>query len=436
MRTLTPVFVHAVLFVLLLAHVSYGQDCLLTIPANPLTAAGLSTPYVVSSSDPAVSCKQADVGSFVQGAILDLQTGALYVYNPLIIDAGSTAAVPPVVPNLPANYVAALWFGTNGNSLTLVGTGNSLSDGQCINGSPGSIFGQVSYCNSPAFFYAAYYMVSIGKLIVPQLGTALDGQSCPTTHSFFVVDQDETDNVVTSYLIAPNGRSAQNTAINRKKYPNATVITNGSDERLLTLMNTGLGCSDFRAPDLADPGQLVPSVAGNEISANFRQQRPVALVPSTDPMVLLGSGATSLQKVNLYRIGFGQPLITTINQANPTVYCQNMANVFPTRMLNRKTKALLSAQPSPDPAMATNLYLFLAQRFVTSYQMLNCSGLLGFPVCMKIAAAAGVALDVVIDAKLIPPPTAEASAGTQVHPPHFVLIALIPLVVTWALHSV
>jgi len=281
-----------------------------------------------------------------------------------------------------------------------------------------------------------YYMVNIGKITVPSLGNALDGQNCPTTHSFFVVDQDQSDNVVTSYLIAPNGRLAQNTAANRKKYPNATIITNGSDERLLTLINTGLGCSDYRAPDLADPGSLLPSVAGNEVSAFYKQGRPVAFVPSTDPMVVLADGGTSLQKVNLYRIGFGQPLITTINQANPTVYCQNMANIFPTRMLNKKTKALLSAQPSPDPAMAVNLYLFLAQRFVTSYQILNCSGLLGFPVCMKIAAAAGVALDVVIDAKLIPPPSAEASMGVQVRPPHFVLIALIPLVVTWALHSV
>lgn len=63
-----------------------------------------------------------------------MDTGAIYIYNPLVITEGTTPAANPgkftsnkllndfaVVPQLPANYVAAVWFGFNGNTLVLEG---------------------------------------------------------------------------------------------------------------------------------------------------------------------------------------------------------------------------------------------------------------------------------------------------------------------------
>jgi hypothetical protein len=300
-----------------------------------------------------------------------------------------------------------------------------------VDGIPGSIFGQVSYCNAPAFFIAMNAMIGLGKITVPPLQQALDGQPCPTTHSFFIVDQDQSDNVITSYLITTSGKLAQNNAFNRKKFKNSTVLTNGSDEKLITLVNAGLGCTNWNASDLADPGAFLPSLQMNELFAAYRQGHPVALVPASDPMVLLANGSVSIPKVNAYRIGFNQPLITSESQANPTSYCVHIANVFPTRMLNKKTKALLITQPSPDPAMGINLYVFLASRFVASFANLNCPVLLGQPVCMKIAPIAGVAMDVQINAALIPADP-DASSGANVPISWALLCLVVPFFIMWA----
>src|SRR5689334_21654979 len=85
------------------------QNCMLSVPEGALTATGLATPYLQTG------CTQAASTSFVNGVILDTANSLLYVYNPLVIDAGTYPAVMPVVPNLPQQNVVALWFGTNGN---------------------------------------------------------------------------------------------------------------------------------------------------------------------------------------------------------------------------------------------------------------------------------------------------------------------------------
>ena len=84
------------------------DTCDIIVPAHPLTAKGLATPYQLTGpaggSPAATGCQMSNsvnLGAFVQATILDTQTGALYVYNPLVITAGTTPAVEPVVPKLP-----------------------------------------------------------------------------------------------------------------------------------------------------------------------------------------------------------------------------------------------------------------------------------------------------------------------------------------------
>ncbi len=101
-----------------------NMNCTLIVPANPLSAQGLATPYQLTATNPANGpCNEANAAqsAFVQGAVLDPATGQISVYNPLVIDQGTTAAAAPVVPALPANAVVGLWFGFNGNTLTLAG---------------------------------------------------------------------------------------------------------------------------------------------------------------------------------------------------------------------------------------------------------------------------------------------------------------------------
>ena len=46
----------------------------------------------------------------------------------------------------------------------------------CVNGLDGSDFGQFAYCNAPQFFTAVNAAIQAGKINVPALGMANDGQ--------------------------------------------------------------------------------------------------------------------------------------------------------------------------------------------------------------------------------------------------------------------
>src|ERR1700733_16027184 len=85
-----------------------NTDCDIVIPAHPLTAKGLATPFLLTGpagTSPAASgCQMINslqLGAFAQATILDPATGKLFVYNPLVITKGTKPAVRPVVPKLP-----------------------------------------------------------------------------------------------------------------------------------------------------------------------------------------------------------------------------------------------------------------------------------------------------------------------------------------------
>ncbi|GHO44639.1 hypothetical protein [Ktedonospora formicarum] len=357
-----------------------NANCSLIVPANPLSAQGLATPYQLQATDPnAGPCNEAnaDQSAFVQGAVFDPATGQISIYNPLVIDAGSEPAVAPVVPKLPANAVVALWFGYNGDTLTLQGQGNSLRQGRCVNGLPNNPFGQFAYCNAPAFFRSANQAIRQGKLVPPQLGQGSDGQPCPTVRDFFIVDQDQSDNVTTVYLATNDGKTAQMNTDNAAQLQGAQTLVNGSDNRLVAVaLDNALGCQPWSAPDLASPGQMATSLPLNELMAAARQARPAAVIPVGDPMTL-NNGKQSITKTNLYRVGVNQASIARANQASTRQYCTNLLQVQPPRL--QALMDLLQQQPSPDPAAGNNLFTFMAQRFNGTWGAdggLNCQGLL------------------------------------------------------------
>jgi hypothetical protein len=114
------------------ADAADNPNCTIIVPANPLTAQGLATPYQLTATNPADGpCDEANGAqtAFVQGAVLDPATGQISVYDPLVVNAGTQPAVAPVVPTLPAGAVVALWFGYNGNTLTLAGADETLGAG-------------------------------------------------------------------------------------------------------------------------------------------------------------------------------------------------------------------------------------------------------------------------------------------------------------------
>src|SRR5579864_4376754 len=97
-----------------------NTDCSIIVPARPLTAAGLATPWLLTGPDgqgPAASgCQQSNpnLNAFVQATILNPATGELSVYEPLVVTLGTDPAAAPVVPRLPRGAVVNIMVGFNG----------------------------------------------------------------------------------------------------------------------------------------------------------------------------------------------------------------------------------------------------------------------------------------------------------------------------------
>ena len=387
-------------------------NCTLVVPPRPLSAAGLATPYQLIATDAAQGpCHEANArqSAFVQAAVFDPASGSIGIYEPLVVDQGSRPALPPLVPHLPPGAVVALWFGFNGSTLTLAdqGPGSSLAQGQCTGGIPGSPFGQFAYCNAVDFFRQARAAEAAGLLVPPPLGTARDGEPCPSVRDFSVVDQDPSDNVTTTYLANASGQTAQFSAANVKTLQGARVLANGSDNRLLSVFLDGaLGCAPWMTPDLADPGRSVPALPFNELQAAAQQKGLIALVPAGDPMVLVG-GRQNLDKLNAYRAGVDQPIRTSLPSLRN--YCTHLLSVAPARL--QLDEPLTRGQPSPDPTTATSLFTFLASRFVSTYgaQGLGCEHLLGIPDPVKVQSnGQGVVVAASISAQVPPAQTPTA----------------------------
>ena len=354
-----------------------NPNCTLIIPADPLSAKGLATPYQLTATDPGQGdCSESNTAqsAFVQAAVFDPATNSISIYNPLVVDRGDAPLVPPVLPTLPAGAIVGIWFGYNGDDLTLrAAGGQSLADAKCVNGLNGNVFGQFAYCNAPAFFAAANAAIAAGKLKVPAAGTASDGKPCPTVRDFFIVDQDQSDNLPTLYLVSPRGHLSQFTKKNQAQHPSSVPLGNPSDNRLTdAFVDPAMGCKPWTAPDLADPGSQVPALPLNELQARMTQPAPVAIVPDGDPMTLV-NGNLSLTKTNLYRQGADMPTGNSYFDGDTARYCRQMLRIAPQRMLaNQKP---LTAFATPDAGAANSLYTFLAQRFVATYQLLDCAAL-------------------------------------------------------------
>ena len=367
-------------------------NCDIVIPADPLSAQGLATPYQLTGTDgqsPAASgctmTNAVNLGAFVQATILDPSTGKLSVYDPLVVTEGTTPAVAPVVPVLPKDSVVTIDFGFNGTDLTQVGaTPSTLRDGNCVNGTQGSVFGEVSFCNGTNFFNAAFQDEREGKLVVPSEGTsdkivasggALgSGQDCPETRNFDMVDQDPSDNVTTEYLLDPaTGQTAQDTTSNSENIAGSTLLVNGSDNTLLDLfMDPVLGCTPFQAPDLANNDMPTSSQALDELLSAAHQPKIAALVPENDEMVLNSSDQFDATKTDLYRSELGQaPVDAQTNEtSSPAMYCQNIVDIqTPFLAANQD---LLATGQSPVTGVGDNLFTFLANRLNMSFTNLAC----------------------------------------------------------------
>jgi hypothetical protein len=366
-------------------------NCDIIVPASPLSARGLATPYQLTGTDgrtPAQSgCQMSNavkLGAFVQATILDPATGALSVYDPLVVTQGTRPAVRPSVPKIPADAVVTIDFGFNGKDLFQVGaTPTALADGNCVNGPAGSIFGPESFCNGISFFSAVQKDEREGLLKVPSPGTsdqiipsggdAGTGQECPVTRNFEVADQSSANDVTTEYVLNPlTGQTAQDTTSNAGNIAGATLLFSRSDNTLLDqFLDPVLGCTPFRAPDLANNDQPTSSQALDEILAGAYQPKIAALVPESDKVVMNGDELDPA-KTGLYREELGQAPISdrTGKTSDPQMYCQNLVDIQ-TPFLAANAKLLATGQ-SPVTAVGDNLLTFMANELNASFTNLGC----------------------------------------------------------------
>ena len=350
------------------AQAAMSMNCTLTVPARPLTAQGLATPWQLG--DGCSMANAATEGAFVEATIL-APNGQVQVYNPLVITAGTTPAATPAAPTIARGSRVVIDVGFNGTNLVLEGRG--AREGNCVDALGQSVIGQVSACNAVNFYNLANAEIASGTLTVPALGTSLDGQPCLTTRDFATIDQDPSDNVITTYLINGNGQTAQNTAANATAIAGTTTLVNGSDDKLLaSFLDPANGCTPFTAPDATDPAGTSGSQALNELSARVNQKGTIAVVPPNDEMVLVNS-AFSIPKTNVYRSLVDQPLLAGNVNATQVAeaFCQNMTNIAPARNQLDMTREL--GFGTPVAAVGDNLATFMGNRLSMSFVNLGCA---------------------------------------------------------------
>jgi hypothetical protein len=356
-------------------------NCTLIAPRHPLRARGLATPWRLGDG-----CSEANPNeaAFVEASIL-APNGRLTVYNPLVITQGTTPAARPARPRIPRGSKVIIEMGFNGNNLVLEGRGAARA--RCIDAFGNSIIAQTAACNARAFFADANLQIARGRLKIPVLGMANDGQSCETTRSFSVIDQDQSDNVDSQYLLNGDGQTAQDSAANMGTMGNSTVISNGSDEGLLDrFVDPALGCTPARAPDRTNANGVSGSQALNELSARQNQHVTPALLPVNDPQLLV-AGQFSIGKTNTYRMMTDQPPLPA--NANKTqvaaAYCQDMVNIAPAKLqLDQNMEASFA---TPVPTIGDNLATFMGARLAASFTNLGCQSFgLTNPVTVTVDA--------------------------------------------------
>ena len=351
------------------AEAADSTNCTVTVPDHPLTAKGLATPWVLGDG-----CTWANGGTegvFIDATIL-APNGQIQVYNPLVINQGTTPAVAPTPPTIARGSQVILSVGYNGGALALVGRG--ARQGNCLDAFGNSLIDQTPQCNAANFYRMANAEIARGTLKIPAAGTGKDGQACQTTRDFALIDQDQSDNAVASYLFDPaTGKSAQATAANVAAMPNATVESKRQRQRPAgQVRGSGAGLHAVHGPQHHQPGRG-ERVAGAERAVRpgrTRRARSRCSRSTTRSCWSAGSSAWARPTCTGPRpTSRCWPRNTNLDR-NAAQYCQDMINIATPRL--KLDAQFENDTASPVPDLGNNLTNFLAARLSGSFDNLNC----------------------------------------------------------------
>jgi hypothetical protein len=144
------------------AEAADSTNCTVTVPARPLTAKGLATPWELG--DGCTWANGATEGVFIDATILS-PNGQVQIYNPLVIDQGTTPELAPTPPTIARGSQVILSVGANGNAVALVGRG--ARQGNCIDALGNSLINQTPQCNAANFYRMANAEIRRGILKIP-----------------------------------------------------------------------------------------------------------------------------------------------------------------------------------------------------------------------------------------------------------------------------
>ena len=251
--------------------------------------------------------------------------------------------------------------------------GGGAFQGRCIDAFGNSIIAQTSACNAAAFYADANFQIATGRLRVPRLGTGTDGQACESTESFSLIDQDQSDNVASEYLLNENGQTAQDTVANKNAHGRRCGAHERQRRRAARLTSWTRRSAARRSRRRTAPARTAWTARRrlNALSALVQQRGTRALLPVNDPQLLV-AGQFSIGKTNTYRMETDQPLLSpfTNKTQNAATYCQNMVNIQPGKLQLDTAKEVGFA--TPVPAVGNNLATFMGARLAASFTNLNC----------------------------------------------------------------
>lgn len=186
----------------------------------------------------------------------------------------------------------------------------------------------------------------------------------------------------------------------------------------------------------------IGALALNEIHAHVYaplSNQPLALIPRGDPMVrrplqtnemtlmagtgnmatnLLGdvapAGAPDLVRVNLMRKALYQPQIDNLGQASTLYFCNHFVQSVIPMMNNPQWKDLFLNAAGVN--MGQNLYAFLSQRMMNTYNMLGCPSLLDIPNPVTLLPIGSNPMNCMDS--FIQDITAQAAANTNIKDPY------------------
>ena len=124
---------------------------------------------------------------------MNRRTGRISVYHPLVVDQGMRPAVRPAPPRLRRGDVVGIWFGFNGDTLTLEGARGSLTEAVASTASRARSSGSSHTATPPRSSTRPTQRSKPTVLTSPSSALGRTAP-CPTVRDFGVVDQDQSDN--------------------------------------------------------------------------------------------------------------------------------------------------------------------------------------------------------------------------------------------------